>query len=149
MSENVLRLIPTDPLYVPSVAAQDQARNLLASLLPEGAVQIVVTEDVSFIDPGDNFECILCPLCGVVVPIEWWGQMMDHTYTVSRFRDLSIIMPCCQTHSSLNDLRYEWPAGFARFLLEIHSAGIDLTEQQLSLFEPLLGCSMRKIWAHY
>jgi hypothetical protein len=149
MSENVLRLITTNPLYVPSSATQDQAHNLLVSLLPEGEVRVVVTRDVSFIDPGANFECILCPICGAVVSMEWWGQVMDRSYAVSRFRDLSIIMPCCQAHSSLNDLLYEWPAGFARFFLETHSVDLDLTEQQLSLFEPLLGCSVRKIWTRY
>jgi hypothetical protein len=149
MSESVLRLVPTDPLCIPSSIAQDQARNLFSSLLPEGEIHVIVTEDVSFIDPGGNFERILCPTCSAVVPIEWWSRVMDRAYAASRFRDLSIVLPCCQTHSSLNNLCYDWPTGFARFLLEARSPGSDLTEQQVSLFELLLGCSVRKIWAHY
>ena len=107
MSENVLRIVPTDPLCVPSPPAQDQARNLFASLLPQAEIHVIVTEEVSFIDPGGNFERIQCPTCSAVVPIEWWSQEMDRASAASHFRDLSIVLPCCQTHSSLNNLCYD------------------------------------------
>ena len=149
MSENILRLIPTNPLYVPSADAQNQACALLASLLPEGDVHLTVTEKISFIDQGSNFERVLCPGCGAMVPMEWWSQEMDRAYDASQFQDLSVMLPCCQTPSSLNDLDYDWPAGFARFRLEARSPSGDLTPEQLSLFASLLGCSVRKIWAHY
>lgn len=149
MSENMLRLIPTDPLYVPSSDAQAQARTVLASLLSEGEVSITMMEEVSFIDQGSNFERVLCPCCGAVVPMEWWSQEMDRAYGASHFQDLSIMLPCCQTPSSLNDLDYDWPAGFARFLLEARSPGSDLTPEHVSLLASVLGCSVRKIWAHY
>ncbi|HEY7418220.1 MAG TPA: hypothetical protein VH593_23775 [Ktedonobacteraceae bacterium] len=148
MSENLLRLIPTNPLYVPSSDAQNQARTLLASLLPEGEINLTVTEEISFIDQGSNFERVLCPCCGAVVPMEWWSQEMDRAYGASQFQDLSIMLPCCQTPSSLNDLDYDWPAGFAQFLLEARSPGGDLTPEQVSLVASLLGCSVHKIWAH-
>lgn len=148
MSEHVLRLIPTHPLYMPSAAAQDQAQTFLLSLLPEGEVHITVTEEVSFIDQGSNFKRVLCPYCGAVVSMEWWSQAMDHAYGASRFQDLSVQLPCCQTPSSLNDLDYDWPAGFARFLLQARSPGGDLTPEQVAFFESLFGCSVRKIWAH-
>lgn len=149
MSENILRLIPTNPLYVPSSDAQNQACTMLASLLPEGEVHIIVTEEVSFIDQGSNFERVLCPDCRAMVLMEWWSQEMDRAYGASQFQDLSIMLPCCQMPSSLNDLDYNWPAGFARFLLEARFPNDDLTPEQLSLFASLLGCSVRKIWAHY
>ena len=149
MSENFLRLIPADPLYVPTPAAQQQACSLLTSLLHKGDIQVKVTEEVSFIDPDSNLELILCPACEAVVPLEWWSSMMDRAYINSHFLDLTITMPCCATLASLNDLHYKWPAGFARFAIEVRSPGLDLTEQQLSLFKPILGCSVRKIWAHY
>ena len=81
--------------------------------------------------------------------MKWWGQEMDRVYQVNGFQDLNILLPCCQRTSSLNDLIYDWPAGFARFLLEARSPEGDLTHEQIALFESLLGCSIRKIWAHY
>jgi len=149
MSENFLRLIPTDPWYMPTPAAQDQASTLFASLVQEEGIQAYMTEDASFVDPGSNLKRILCPRCGAVLSMEWWVQAMDRAYTDTQFRNLDVMVPCCETRCSLNDLRYEWPAGFARFLLEARSPENDLTEEQLALFEPLLDGRVRKIWAHY
>ncbi len=149
MSENFLRLIPTDPLYVPSSVVQNQALSLIAFLVQGEAIRASVTDDVSFVDPGSNLERILCPRCEVVLSMEWWGQAMDRAYIDTRFSDLDVMLPCCQMHCSLNNLCYEWPAGFASFFLEARSPAHDLTEEQLALFEALLGCRVRKIWAHY
>jgi hypothetical protein len=55
MSDNLLRLIPTDEQYVPNDSAQEQARRLLASYVPQAeAVYAEVSDDVRFIDPGAN-----------------------------------------------------------------------------------------------
>src|SRR5262249_13741059 len=48
---------------------------------------------------------------------EWFGKAMDRAYEKKNW-DLTIKLPCCGKGSSLNDLKYEWPAGFARFVLE-------------------------------
>ena len=149
MSQQIFRVIPTDPFLLPTPDVQRQARELFLSLLPRADVQIVANEEVEFIDAGENFDEILCPLCQKVVSPDWWGEAMDQSYTHSHFQNLTVIMPCCQDSSSLNDLDYAWPVGFARFVLETASEDCDLTDQQLSLFEPVLGCPVRKIQAHY
>jgi hypothetical protein len=41
------------------------------------------------------------------------GRLLD-----SQFTQRKIILPRCHEASDLNDLVYEWPAGFARFVLE-------------------------------
>jgi hypothetical protein len=65
MSDDVLKLIPADPHFVPSDAAKKAAVAALEKLLPEG--ERCRTEDfgrVTFIDQGENLESILCPACG-------------------------------------------------------------------------------------
>lgn len=149
MSEHFLRLIPTDPLYVPAASAQDQAISLFTSCVQGEDIRTSVTEDVAFVDPGSNLERILCPNCGAILSDGWWGQVMDRAYAETWFQDLEVVVPCCETYCSLNDLCYDGPAGFARFLLEARSPAKDLMEEDLALIETLLGCQVRKIWAHY
>lgn len=60
--------------------------------------------------------------------------------SVSGFANLMIVMPCCDGVTSLNSLRYEWPAGFARFILQAMNPGIeDLTGEQHSRRRPYSG----------
>ncbi|GCE06874.1 hypothetical protein [Dictyobacter aurantiacus] len=149
MSENFLRLIPIDPQYVPSQVAQYQVKSLLASFLPEKEIQVKLSEEVAFIDAGNNLELIQCPACEAPVSCEWWSAMMDHAYASSHFLNLNVTMPCCATMVSLNNLHYMWPVGFARFVIEIRAPERGLAERLQPLIQPMLGCPIRKIHAHY
>ena len=56
----------------------------------------------------------------------------------------------CGTAVSLNDLRYEWPAGFAKFVLEAMNPNVmDLPDEGFAELSRDLGTPLRKIWAHY
>ncbi|GLV60214.1 hypothetical protein KDH_70350 [Dictyobacter sp. S3.2.2.5] len=149
MSENFLRLIPIDPQYIPSPVAQYQVKSLLASFLPEKEIQVKISEEIEFIDAGNNLELIQCPACEVTVSCGWWSAMMDHAYTSSHFHNLNVTMPCCATVASLNNLRYMWPVGFARFVIEIRAPERGLAEHLQPIIQPMLGCPIRKIHAHY
>jgi len=105
---------------VPPSGTQDQARSLFASLVQGEDIRASVTEDVAFVDPGSNLERILCPKCGNVLSEDWWGQAMDRAYAETQFQNLDVTVPCCERRCSLNDLCYDGPAGFARFLA-LHS----------------------------
>ena len=150
MSDDILRLIPTDPDYVPDAETQRRACALFASFIPQASEVLIRTSDtIEFVDQGTNFERIVCPLCGVVLDNGWWQNAMDTAY-VTGFADLGAPLPCCQKTVSLNDLHYQWPAGFARFVLEAHCPNIaDLNYGQINALEEILGCSLRRIWAHY
>jgi hypothetical protein len=149
MSVDFLRLIPTAPQLVPNTAAQQMTLQLLKSFVPQAdGVYLSVTDDVEFVDPGSNLERILCPVCLSHLETLWWQQAMDTAYS-TRFNDLMVIVPCCGTVCSLNDLQYEFPAGFARFILEARHPNTDLDKNQIHLLEQTLGCPLRKIWAHY
>ncbi len=73
MSEILLRLIPTDPQFVPAVMDQEAAQEALRRLLT-GAddVSVSTTTDPAFVDPGANLERVNCPVCGAPVDLEWW-----------------------------------------------------------------------------
>lgn len=150
MSVTLLRLIPTDPGYVPNTPQQQAGQALLTTVVG-GLAQVssVVKEEVGFVDCGENFERVSCPRCSASLVEPWWGEAMDKAY-LSRFRDLAVILPCCGAVCSLNDLNYDWPAGFARYVLEVKSPEVaELDGQQLRALEEALGCRLRIIWARY
>jgi hypothetical protein len=74
---------------------------------------------------------------------------MDRAYGTN-FRQLGITTPCCRATTSLNELRYDWPEGFARFELaavepEVYQVDEDLHRQ----LEECLGSPLRIIRQHY
>ncbi len=150
MSDNFIRLIPTDPNFVPDLVAQERARDLFASFVPAAdQVTAVVSEMVEFVDPGNNLEQVLCPACGAdLLDGKRWQQLMDRSYK-THFSDLMIMTPCCGSVTSLNDLQYNLPAGFARFILNARNPNVrDLDPAQIKALEQILECRVRRIWSH-
>ena len=149
MSDDHLRLIPTDPYFIPHPAAIHQALDVFDRYVQaiRGTSAEVFTA-VQFVDQGSNFERILCPNCRTEVATQWWQQAMDESYE-GGFLDLKVSTPCCGFLTTLNDLQFEWPAGFACFILEAVNPHSDLSQQQISNIEQILGKPVRKIWAHY
>ena len=150
MSDNYLKLIPTQPEYSPAGAAQIAARKLLRSVVREsGEVTTKTGAEIEFVDAGGNFERITCPNCGEGISNIWWSSSVSQARQ-SRFRFLNVVTPCCQTEASLNDLEYTWPQGFARFVLVAKNPGITTVDNEtLERLEELLGCRLRVIWARY
>ena len=61
-------------------------------------------------------------------------------------------MPCCGAEVPFTSLKFDLPAGFARFSLSIWNANVDdglLTEVQLATIEQVLGCKLAQIRVHY
>jgi hypothetical protein len=50
---------------------------------------------------------------------------------------------------SLENIKYQWPFGFAQFSIEIRNPLKDIADSELKQLETVLGCSLRIIWAHY
>jgi hypothetical protein len=150
MSETWLRIIPIDPNYVPDAARQGKAVQLFQSLVSEADdIHVRITEMVQFIDQGTNFERVVCHNCHAEISTGWWQHAMDTAHE-EHFSNLDIITPCCHTTMSLNDLDYEWPAGFARFRLEAMNPNIaSLPQEWIDRMAPMLGCPHRIIWAQY
>jgi hypothetical protein len=150
VSDYYLRLIPTDPTWQPDEAAARRAAETLAALVPDADPPVVkLYEEVTFIDQGGNFARVLCPACGAELPPPWWSQRMDDAFA-TRFARLTVETPCCGVRVSLNDLTYDWPAGFARAELSVLGppAG-GLSEPQLARVGRELGHPLRQVIARY
>lgn len=149
MADTFLRIIPADPERVPSALARSRAVAVLQRAVPlADNIESQVTDDVRFVDCGTNFETVSCPSCGVDIG-EWWSVVMEVGHE-QQFRDLRATLPCCGLRTSLNDLVYSWPAGFARYTLEVLNPGVgSLGDRVLERLADALGAPIRVIWAHY
>jgi hypothetical protein len=150
MSDNFLRLIPEQPQFEPSHQASETALGLLKALMLNAtAVNARRFKEIRFVDQGANFERVLCPHCNLEITSHWSRWMEDCSQ--SQFTQREFTLPCCNKESDLNDLAYHWPAGFAKFILEVENpnpAEWLRGEVQKSL-ELVLGCKIRQILAHY
>jgi hypothetical protein len=149
MSDNVLKLIPMDTRFLPEATAQQIAKDWLAHFVPDAnRVRVVVTDSVEFVDPGNSLTRIMCPICKQELDNKWWQEATSSAYQKG-LTDLTVTVPCCGAACSLNDLLYDWPAGFARFVLEAWNPNSDVDDTKIQLIQLELGCRLRKIWAHY
>lgn len=64
---------------------------------------------------------------------------------------MSLILPCCNVASNLNELEYILPAGFSRFVVEILNAENinDNVSQHLAELEKIIGTRLKVIIARY
>ncbi|HTP66385.1 MAG TPA: hypothetical protein VMJ66_13415 [Geobacteraceae bacterium] len=146
-----LSVIPVTPGFVPAAASREVALEAFREMLPGAAsVDVVVHEEISFIDSGVRFEKISCPICSMELDQIWWGDAMN-TAGKRCFKDLKVQLPCCDAMSTLNDLNYRMPSGFARFLLKAREpkAGQHLAVDKMGALENILGTPLKQIWAHY
>jgi hypothetical protein len=148
MSDNFLCIIPRDPWFIPDERARVQAQQLFQKFA-SNAYEITssVTDSPIFVDAGANFEAVVCPRCGQELD-SWWQTIMDRTMP-AQVPNLTIVTPCCAATLSLNDLRYGWPCGFARYTLEAQNPDIVmLSVGQIRALEQLLNCKLRQILIH-
>jgi hypothetical protein len=150
MSDNYLRLLPTDHSFVPTPDKAERARRLASSLCPSAdEVSATLPGKVLFFDCGANLESVSCPICQSDVT-NWFFEEIDHKYNESGLLDLESQSPCCSVSLNLNDLEFDWPAGFASAAIEIRNPGRDwLTQGELEQLSATLGHEVRQILAHY
>jgi hypothetical protein len=81
MSDNWISIFPKDPRFVPPLKAQQQAVDFMRRIIG-GADEVTseVSENVRFIDCGENLERIRCPKCGKEIPREWWQDQMEYQF---------------------------------------------------------------------
>jgi len=150
LTETMLKLIPAYPEYTPSNSSQSNLINKLKVIFVNSEIKDKLYDHVQFIDQGGNFELIKCPNCQEEIAIGWWQEKMDKAYKVN-FENLSLILPCCNGASNLNELEYILPAGFARFVVEILNAeSIEYNiNQHLKELEKLIGSKLKVIIVRY
>ncbi len=143
-SGHQLRIIPSDTFYEPSPEIQDACLGLLIERFRKNDIASTLYKEISFIDPGQNFEAVVCDRCGQEMDMEAWQARMGVAYE-TRFTDLSIVTPCCNQPSSLNDLKYQGPAGFARYVLSVIDPPAEVDAEVLSELERVLGTKVKTI----
>jgi len=151
VSDHYLYIVPKDHQHIPSPHAQRQAEASLRQLAPAADhVHSEIFDKLRFIDAGGNSETIACAHCGSSIARSWWQDAMDRA-RAHDFEDLAINLPCCGTSSTLNDLVYHWPAGFANFVLEARNPGLGgvLAPEPLARLQIELGCELKQIMARY
>src|SRR5258708_1994787 len=100
MSDTFLRIIPTSPSYIPNKIRQSKAQHLLEELFGKQEVEVQTTEEVEFIDQGQNFKTIYCNSCGQKIELEVWQNIMNVAYE-TKFENLIFHPPCCSVETSL------------------------------------------------
>ena len=149
MSDNILKLIPFSPTYMPDDYSIEKAlTHLQQHVQSADNINVVKSNLPRFIDQGANFEKIICPNCTSLIDVNWWQEAMDKAYK-NGFEDLTIKTSCCGMETSLNELKYYWPAGFARLSIEIRNPRTEIPDDVLEKVEEILHSHIRKIWAHY
>lgn len=148
MSSSILKIISTIPSYTAEKNFQHDAITFLAGLYNLNQIELITTDSIEFIDQGQNFESISCLVCKQDIEIEAWQGMMDLAFQ-HQFTDLTIITACCNKETSLNDLNYQWPAGFAKFVITISESENDIPQNELKELENIFGTPLKMIRARY
>ena len=151
MSDHLLRLIPSDPEWEPDeVALRRAVRVLLIPWRPTPSVWARPCTGRSCSSTrGDDAERIACPSCGDEIDRDWWAARMERA-SAEEFARLAVTTPCCGSRTTLNDLDYVWPAGFARVELRVVNPGRGwLAEEERRRVEDALGHPVREVRAHY
>lgn len=118
MSDTIYKIFPR--YYYPKYT-DDQIKRAagMLKMTSNGRITFTNYKSVQFIDCAGELEHIFCPWCGREVDREFWQKAMDTAYDGSAFKYLGIRMPCCHQPSSLEELIYVKPCGFATFVIEI------------------------------
>ncbi|WP_395571072.1 hypothetical protein [Streptomyces sp. BK79] len=154
MSDHYLTVIPTDPWWQPGEEAAGRAAAVLAGFLPDhdrlGEDEVKWHDIPRVVVCGENLQGIRCPRCGAdLYTGEWFGKEVTARHEEG-FATLGTTTPCCGARTSLNDLVYDWPCGFARFEIDVLYPERDwLSEEELARVAEALGHPVRQILSHW
>ncbi len=151
MSDTVLKIIPTEPAWTPAPTAATAAERLVRErFCPDiRSIASELTDTINFVDPGMELKSVSCPSCRTALDERWWGERMNEAFETS-FTNMNLVPPCCAHPTTLNALDYDWPSGFARFVL--FAAGWTrepLTAAELDQVAGVLGYPVRQLFARY
>ena len=148
MSDDWMIVLPADPLAIATKARAETALVLLKKLRPKAQdPELHLSETPHFFDCGGNFENVFCPFCAADITARW-SDAMDKWWNSEDRRSLAVKTPCCGRTTSLNDLDYVLPQGFACTAIKLMNGGPDLEPEEREQVEAALGLSVRIIWSH-
>jgi hypothetical protein len=156
VSDDILSLIPVDPSFAPERALGERAAERLHQLLPDGEMWKASFYEVpTFIDPGQNLQTVICPRCARRLTLdsedvqEWWYEAID-VDDETDMASMEMDMPCCAAKVPFVELKFDWPAGCARFELSIWNPNIvaDLDDDAVAELQAIVGCKLMQVRAH-
>ncbi len=146
MSDHYLRFIPED---VDAELNMKALQKICKHKMFKGKAQIFFTDKVLFADAGQNFEKVQCPFCGENIT-DWWSQSMGEAFSEKvGFGDLNATVPCCGRQTSLNDLKYSFPQGFYRYMIEIMDGDHCSAQEIVLMLNKETSIKWRVIFTHY
>jgi hypothetical protein len=147
MSDNWLQFVPEELGRQPTREAAERAVSMLIVFTkPRDEVSARYTDEIEFVSQGANWLSVSCPACGADL-WPWWADV-SNAAGENHFRDLSVTTPCCGAKTSLHDVKYDWPAGFGKFVLESMNPTISITPEQEQQLAECLGMPLRTVWMH-
>ncbi|AKN75129.1 hypothetical protein QR97_04775 [Streptomyces sp. PBH53] len=125
----------------------------MQQLVPEalGGYDVWDIPGIAFIDPGENWCGVRCPVCGSDIE-DWWGNALDTAAVPDGyFASLAVTVPCCSAQTDLNALDYVEAAGFARYSLVATDpeCELPLPPATVRALGDLLGTDLRQVIARY
>jgi hypothetical protein len=155
VSDDYIRLVPTDPYWQPEPEAAAAVVAYVASLFSgpgDGVDEVKQTfyDRVTLIDAGMYTERITCPRCAGDISMNWLGDLVRQNG--ASFDHLDVAVPCCGAVVGLNTLHYGDPIGFARFevsAMNATRATYELDSSELARVASLLGHPVAQILARY
>ena len=152
MSDIIKKIIPCNPYSKCMEQNSEELIKYLRMNLGAKDCECVSYDTPQFIDCGSNLEEVICPYCRSSLDFEWWGEAMDAAGE-SEFSNLNVLLPCCGKETSLNDLEYNMPCGFAASEIDIldgnEEIDEEINERVLSELSEIAGEKLRVIVAHY
>lgn len=147
MSDTIYRIIPETPNSDFSGNIDKAISYLKRKTKPEG---IVFTDHggTAFIDCGENLSSISCPKCNSELSFDWWGEAMDAAFQ-NGFSDPSCTLPCCNEKSTLADLKYDFPCGFAKKEITVSNPKKPLNDKIIAKVESILNAKIKIINSKY
>ncbi|WP_440300202.1 hypothetical protein [Huintestinicola butyrica] len=147
MSDNKIRIISAEYDHVPDEEAVQRTVEFLNANITADKIYYRSYDFPEFIDCGSNLEYIKCPCCNADISFEWWGEQVDKAIE-NDFESLDVTMPCCGKSSSLNDLKYHFPCGFACAEFVVENPESELGNENIIELEKILDTKLRVIHCH-
>jgi hypothetical protein len=147
VSDNWLHYVPRDPNWQPAREAAESAASRLREIAPQSdEIECQFHDQIEIIHPYSNWSGVHCPACGADLD-DWWHDQLTTAYDGKSWT-LQATTPCCGATTSLNDLDFDWPTAFGRFVLVAMNPKLIPTPEQDQAIADRIGSPVRAVWRH-
>lgn len=162
MAEHAIYIVPSNPHFIPTKEAQEQALAFFKEVSPlpnaNGDYYWNTYDRPVLIDSGEALERAICPCCAKAIDIfgedneDWWSETQEDIYkNIEGF----IEMPCCGKQAKIIELKFDSLSVFARFAIgALEPSQSDHWENEDTLKAPtlaklkeIIGCPVLVIWS--